>query len=333
MSAPAARPPVADGRPALNWLGVLQSQPVVPLVGLLLVLVILLQLVRPGIVSPSWISTTILFATPLAILAAAQTLVMLTGGIDLSVASVASMAAYVTATQSSRQGDLVAILLGLGAALLVGLANGIGVGIFAVHPLIMTLGMGLVVVGFLTVYQVLAIASAAAVPAPLAMLFSGTAFGFFPNSLFFFLPLAALILFALRRTGYGRLLYAIGDNPTAARLSGVRAWQVLLVVYVISGFLAGLAGLALSGVAQSATIALADVYLLPSVAAVVIGGTSIYGGRGGYGGSIVGALILTVLVTLLTVLEAPQPVRQILYGVIILAVAAAYARASGEGNG
>lgn len=332
MSA-SARPPVGGDRPILEQVRSLRNQPIVPLVGLLLVLVVLLQFVRPGIVSPSWISTTILFATPLAILAAAQTLVMLTGGIDLSVASVASMAAYVTATQSSRQGDLVAILLGLGAALLVGLANGIGVGIFAVHPLIMTLGMGLVVVGFLTVYQVLAIASAAAVPAPLATLFSGTAFGFFPNSLFLFIPLAAVILFALRRTGYGRLLYAIGDNPTAARLSGVRAWQVLLVVYVISGVLAGLAGLALSGVAQSATIALADVYLLPSVAAVVIGGTSIYGGRGGYGGSIVGALILTVLVTLLTVLEAPQPVRQILYGVIILGVAAAYARASGEGNG
>jgi ribose transport system permease protein len=325
--------PEPGGRSTVDRLAVLRSQPVVPLLGLLVLLVLLLQLVRPGIVSPSWISTTILFATPLAILAAAQTLVMLTGGIDLSVASVASMAAYVTATQSSRQGDLVAILLGLGAAVLVGLANGVGVGIFQVHPLIMTLGMGLVVVGFLTVYQVLAIASAAAVPAPLAALFSGTSFGFFPNSLFLFLPLAAFILFALRRTGYGRLLYAIGDNPTAARLSGVRAWQVLLVVYIISGFLAGLAGLALSGVAQSATIALAEVYLLPSVAAVVIGGTSIYGGRGGYGGSIVGALILTVLVTLLTVLEAPQPVRQILYGLIILAVAAAYARVAGEGNG
>lgn len=326
------RPPTG-GRSLVDRLAILRSQPVIPLLVLLVGLVVLLQLVRPGIVSPSWISTTILFATPLAILAAAQTLVMLTGGIDLSVASVASMAAYVAATQSSRQGDVVAILLGLGAAVVVGLANGVGVGIFQVHPLIMTLGMGLVVVGFLTVYQVLAIASAAAVPGPLATLFSGTSFGFFPNSLFLFLPLAALILFALRRTGYGRLLYAIGDNPTAARLSGVRAWQVLLVVYVISGFLAGLAGLALSGVAQSATIALAEVYLLPSVAAVVIGGTSIYGGRGGYGGSIVGALILTVLVTLLTVLEAPQPVRQILYGLIILAVAAAYARVSGEGNG
>lgn len=326
------RPPTG-GRSLVDRLAILRNQPVIPLLVLLVGLVVLLQLVRPGIVSPSWISTTILFATPLAILAAAQTLVMLTGGIDLSVASVASMAAYVAATQSSRQGDVVAILLGLGAAVVVGLANGVGVGIFQVHPLIMTLGMGLVVVGFLTVYQVLAIASAAAVPGPLATLFSGTSFGFFPNSLFLFLPLAALILFALRRTGYGRLLFAIGDNPTAARLSGVRAWQVLLVVYVISGFLAGLAGLALSGVAQSATIALAEVYLLPSVAAVVIGGTSIYGGRGGYGGSIVGALILTVLVTLLTVLEAPQPVRQILYGLIILAVAAAYARVSGEGNG
>jgi ribose transport system permease protein len=145
-----------------------------------------------------------------------------------------------------------------------------------------------------------------------------------------FVPLALVILFGLRRTGYGRLLYAIGDNPIAARLSGARAWQVLIVLYVISAVMAAIAGFLISGITNTASVSLADSYLLPSVAAAVIGGTSIFGGRGGYGGTIVGALILTVLTALLNVLGLPEPVRQILFGALIVAVAAAYTRVTGE---
>jgi len=315
---------------AAAWRRRLRDEPVIPLVMLLAALILLLQVVQPGIVKAEWVSTTIKFATPLAILAACQTLVMLTGGIDLSVASMASLAGYVAASQSPSFGDPAGIAMALGAATFVGLINGVGIGLLRVQPLIMTLGMGLVVAGFLTVYQVLVVSSGAAVPEVIGVVFGGTTFGVIPNSLFVFLPLATLILYGLRRFGYGRLLYAVGDNQTAARLAGVRIGAVLLVVYVISGLLAGIAGLALSGVSRAATIALADPYLLPSVAAVVIGGTSIFGGRGGYLGSIVGALILTVLVSLMTVLQAPQEVRQIVYGTIILVVAAAYTRVTSE---
>ena len=90
--------------------------------------------------------------------------------------------------------------------------------------------------------------------------------------------------------------------------------------------LAALAGLVLVGSTNAADLSLAEVYLLPSVAAVIIGGTSIFGGRGGYAGSIVGAIILTVLTSLLTLLDVPEPMKQILYGAIILVLAAAYAR-------
>ena len=134
----------------------------------------------------------------------------------------------------------------------------------------------------------------------------------------------------LRRTGYGRLLYAIGDNPVAARLSGARAWQVLIVLYVISALLAAIAGFLLAGLTNIASVTLADSYVLPSVAAAVIGGTSIMGGRGGFGGTIVGALILTVLTSLLSALGFPRPSRQILFGSIIVAVAAAYTRVTAE---
>jgi ribose transport system permease protein len=94
--------------------------------------------------------------------------------------------------------------------------------------------------------------------------------------------------------------------------------------------MAAIAGFLISGITNTASVSLADSYLLPSVAAAVIGGTSIFGGRGGYGGTIVGALILTVLTALLNVLGLPEPVRQILFGALIVAVAAAYTRVTGE---
>ena len=126
------------------------------------------------------------------------------------------------------------------------------------------------------------------------------------------------------------MLYAIGDNPIAARLAGARAWQVLIVLYVISAGLAGIAGFLISGLTNVASVSLADSYVLPSVAAAVIGGTSIFGGRGGFGGTIVGALILRVIATLLNSLGYPEAVRQVLFGAIIVVVAAAYTRVTAE---
>jgi ribose transport system permease protein len=309
---------------------IFRDRPIIPLLVLLAVLIGSLQLVQPGMLTSAWASSTIRFAVPLAILAACQTMAMLTGGIDLSVSTVASMSAYIVFTQTPGQGPWIAVAIALVAALCVGLVNGIGVGVFRVHPLVMTIGMSLVVLGLITVYQRIMVASGSRIPAEVAWLGSGTSFGFFPNSLFLFIPLAAVLLFILRRTGFGRLLYALGDNEAAARLSGVRVWQVLVALYVLVGLLAGIAGVVYGGLTNTATATLADGLLLPSVAAAVIGGTSIFGGRGGYAGSIVGALILTVLTTLLTVLQMPEPVRVILFGAIILVVASAYTRITAD---
>jgi ribose transport system permease protein len=304
----------------------MRDRPLVPLFLLLAALVVVLQIAQPGIVTAGWVSGTLRFAIPLAIIAACQTLTMLTGGIDLSVAVVASMSAYVMATTVSDVGWAAALVVALVPAAVVGLVNGIGVGIFRVHPLIMTISMSLVVSGAVNVYQGANITGGTRVPPEITWLGGQSLFGFLPNSLLLFVPLAALILFGLRRSGYGRLLYAVGDNEMAARLAGVRVSSVLVVLYLVSGILAGVAGLLYAGVIGSATARLVDPYLLPSVAAVVIGGTSIFGGRGGYAGTIVGALILTVLTTLLNVLGMPEATRQILFGAIILAVAAVYTR-------
>lgn len=312
------------------WRRVVREQPLIPLVFLLVGLVVLLELAKSGTVNGNWLATTLRNAIPLAILAACQTLAMLTGGIDLSVGAIASMAAYLVGTLSASQGPVVAILLALVACAVAGLVNGVGIGVFKVHPLIMTLGMSLVVLGLMSVYQLAMVQQGVHIVEVLRSVGSGISFGFVPNSLIVFVPIAVLIVVGLRRTGYGRLLFAIGDNPIAARLAGARVWQVHVALYMLSGILAAIAGMLISGLNNTATVSLVEQSVLPSVAAAVIGGTSIMGGRGGYAGTIVGALILTVVTTLLTVLDMPEAIRQVLFGVIIVGVAAAYTRVSGD---
>jgi ribose transport system permease protein len=255
---------------------------------------------------------------------------MLTGGIDLSVGYVASMSGFVVATWVNQPGGWVAGLgVAMGAAALVGLVNGIGVGIFRVHPLIVTLGMGLVVLGFANVWQLQTVQTGSGVPVEIRTVGVGLTADIIPNNLIVFVPIAIAIILLLRRTGYGRVLYAIGDNPVAARLSGVRSWQVVVVLYVISALLAAVAGLLQTGLSNAASVTLVTPYVLPSVAAAVIGGTSILGGRGGYSGTIIGALILTVLTGFLSIV-LPEPWRQVVLGSIVVLVAAAYSRVTAE---
>ena len=303
----------------------LRDNPLIPLILLLLVLVAILEIRQPGIVNERWVGNTIKFAIPLAMLAACQTLTMYTGGIDLSASVVATIVAFVMATQVPVIGVVPGILLAMVPAVLIGLLNGFGVGICGVHPLIMTLGTGLIGTGFLQVYQRTVIASGSVVPESLQWLGTGRTFGA-PNALVLFIPFAIAILVIQNRTGFGRLLYALGSNEKAARLSGVRSWQVYLALYTLSGLIAGVTGLLYVGLIKAPSLSLVEPLMLPSVAAAVIGGTSIFGGRGSYSGTIIGALILTVLGTMLTLLQMPEGGRRILFGAIILALTAIYLR-------
>jgi ribose transport system permease protein len=315
---------------AAEWRRLFRDRPMIPLLVLLAFLVVASDIVRPGVVGPDWVGIILRAAVPLAILSACQSLTMLTGGIDLSVGAVASMAGFVVASLVSGPGTGIGIAAALLAAALAGLVTGVGVGVFRVHPLIMTLGMSLVVLGLANYWQIQTVQTSAGVPPGIRSLGSDAVAGVLPFSLVVFVPVAAVILFGLRRTGYGRLLYAIGDNAVAARLSGARAWQVLIVLYVISALLAAIAGFLYSGYTNVASVSLVETAVLPSVAAAVIGGTSLMGGRGGYGGTVVGALILTVIGTLLESLGYPEAVRQILFGAVIVLVAAAYTRVTAE---
>jgi ribose transport system permease protein len=321
---------LSPATPLARLARLMRDWPVIPLILLLFALVAALEIMQPGILNPRWVANTVKFAIPLAMLAACQTITMYTGGIDLSAASVATIAGFVVATQQPILGPVAAILVALVPAVLLGLLNGVGIAFFRVHPLIMTLGTGLIGIGCLQVYQRGVIATGSVVPPVLEWLGTGRTWGL-PNALLLFVPFAALILFAQSRTGFGRLLYAIGANERAARLSGLRSWRILLALYVLSALIAGLTGLLYVGLIRAPSLSLVEPLLLPSVAAAVIGGTSIFGGRGSYAGTIVGALILTVLGTMLTLLQIPEGGRRILFGAIILAVTALYLRLTDQG--
>jgi ribose transport system permease protein len=271
------------------------------------------------------VSTTFLYAAILGLIAAGQTLVMLTGGVDLSVATTATASAFMVSSFGA-DGTAIAIGIALLIGLAIGLVNGIGVAIFRVNPLIMTLGVSTITVGGLTIYSQKRFV--ANVPEFVVTLGSGRFLTYIPYNLLIWAPIAALIILGLRYSGVGRMIYAVGDNPVACRLAGVRVWQVQLTVYALCGLLSGLAGVLLVGFNNAADLGIASPFLLPSVAAVVIGGTSIFGGVGGYAGTILGALILTVLDSLLVIVDASQALRQIIYGLIILGLAAIYARAT-----
>jgi len=326
MSAPgdaaAARPPAGLGA-VLPWL---QRNTIVVLVLLLLAFIGCVEAVKPGTVNTIWLSNTLLFAAPLGVLAAGQTLVMLTGGIDLSVVSVATGSAFLMTTTTLRFGEGWAVGVGLALGVIVGLINGVGIAVLRVQPLVMTLGTGLMTQGIIIVYSQRILSTRSLVPEFVHQLGSARIAGLLPVDLLLWVPIAAATIFVLARTGFGRLLYAVGDNRVACLLAGVRVWQVLLAGYMTCGLLAAIAGIVLVGNTNSADLGLADTYLLPSIASVIIGGTSIFGGRGGYAGSIIGALILTVLNGLLTLLDSPEPIKQILYGGIIFLLAAAYTR-------
>jgi ribose transport system permease protein len=309
----------------------LVDNPVIVLVGVLVLLFVLTDLVNrheAGEPFVTWnqLSTTFLVAAPLGMIAAGQTLVMLTGGVDLSVAFTATAAAFATSWQGGN-GTVEGIIAGLAVGVGIGLANGIGVGIFRVNPLIMTLGTSSVTFGLLSIYAGRSFEKV--VPRLVAALGSDRFFDYLPANLIFWAAIAALLILGLRYTGYGRMLYAVGDNEVAARLAGVRIWQVLVVAYALCGLFSAFGGLLLVGFTSNPDLGLATPYLLQSVAAVVIGGTSIFGGWGSYSGTIVGVLILTVLGSLLTLLNADEWQRQVIYGAIIIVLTAIYARVSG----
>ena len=218
---------------------------------------------------------------------------------------------------------LIALAIGLG----IGLVNGIGVALFRVNALIMTLGISTITLGLLTVQAQKQFTSL--VPSFVVTLGSGRFLTYIPYDLLVWAPVSALIILGLRysRDRAHDLRGRRQPGGVAARRRAHVAGAALRL-RDLRHALGAAPGILLVGFNNAADLGIGAPFLLPSVAAVVIGGTSIFGGLGGYAGTILGALILTVLDSLLTILNATQAVRQIIYGLIVLALAAIYARAT-----
>lgn len=282
-----------------------------------IVLLVIGEFVRSGFASAGNIGSMLLLATFTAILACGQGVVILVGGFDLSVDWGMTMGGvFLTAEAqglNSRGAWAVPVVLAAGAAL--GLANGIGVALFDIAPIVMTLATGVVVQGLVTT----AIAGTPTGSAPpFLVALTNDSWGWLPWIVVFLICFTVLATLFLRGTRIGRNLHVIGYNRNVARLSGIPVRRTLILAYVFSGVCSALAGMLAAGYTTTAELTTGDSYLLPSIAAVVIGGASVLGGKAHYPATVGGAIFLSILSTILAIANLSDAVRTILTGVVIL---------------
>jgi ribose transport system permease protein len=273
-----------------------------------------------ALLSPTYLILQLKVASFLGIVAAGMMVVVLLGHIDLSVPW--TMAA--SAMLAAAIGGPFAMPIGLGVGLAIGLFNGIGVAYLRVPSMIFTLGVNVMLRGFMVMLT--GGFSPSSVPSD-AMLWlaKGDVLGI-PNPVIVWILVSLAVSFMLRRTPLGRYIYAIGNREAAVYLSGVNTRLVTVASFAICSTLAALAGLLLAGYSSKAFQAMGDPYLLPSIAAVVIGGTNILGGQGRYLGTVVGAILITLLSSVLSVMQMPEAGRQVIYGAVIIGMLLVYGR-------
>jgi ribose transport system permease protein len=289
--------------------------------------------VHPGFASFASVTSILLVASFVGLVAAGQCFVILVGGIDLSVPWVLNAAAILLATASLGEDSraLYAIAVTLGAGALAGLTNGVFIVWFGVPAVVMTLAMNGIVEGLaLGLSGGLTCGACASYAPPIvAAAVHGVWLGV-PTALWLWLAVVAIVTFVLGFTRFGRATYAIGNNARAAFLAGVNVNLTTVSLYVLSGFFSALAGILLVGFGGQASLGMGDPYLFQSIAAVVIGGVSILGGRGQYLGTAAGAVSLTALLSVLLALNMPEYGRSIVYGIVILALLLLYGREEAE---
>jgi ribose transport system permease protein len=264
----------------------------------------------------------------LGIVAAGQTVVILCGSLDLSVAYVISLSSLVAAeVMAGEEANLVpGILAVLALGVVIGLGNGLIVTKLRVNAFIATLGTALIIKGFMDDrYD----GPAGAIPESFESL-GYTRFGVIPASVFLLAGVAAAIYFLLRWTRFGFRVYAVGGDEEVSRLSGVRTHRTIIGAHVVCSVCAALTGLFLASRLGSGTptVGVDGGYDLESIAAVVLGGTALAGGRGGVLGTLGGVLILAVLDNTFNQLEVNAFLKDVVRGVIIIAAVAVYARGS-----
>jgi ribose transport system permease protein len=283
----------------------------------MVVLLLLTSLFSPGFLALGHLRSIAVLAAFVGIVAVGQTFVIIGGGIDLSLPWVLNCAAVLATLLSGGQDApliwVIPLLLAAGA--LIGTINGLGVALFGVPPIIMTLAVNVILQGGILVYT----GGAPPGMAPKAIQFLAVGrIASIPVVLFVWAGLATVATLLLSKTAFGRYLYALGTSASVAEFSGVPTLLTSVAAYTISGFTAALAGILLTGYTGQAYLGMGDPFLFTSIAAVAIGGASILGGSGHYVGTIAGAFVLTILTGLLPALNLSNGALLIVYGLVIL---------------
>jgi ribose transport system permease protein len=272
------------------------------------------------LLSPPYLLQQLQVGAFLGVVAAGMMLVILLGHIDLSVPwTIAAAAMMATAVG----GDL-AIPTGLAVGLAVGLINGIGVAYLRVPSMIFTLGVNAVVQGLMVAHTGGFAPQTTATPL-MQWLAVGRVAGL-PVSLLVWAVVSVGMVVLLQRTTIGREIYAIGNREAAAYLSGVRTRRTIVVAFVLCALSAAIAGVLLAGYSTKAYQGMGNAYLLPAIAAVVIGGADILGGRGRYLGTLVGVVLIVLLNSVLSIMQMPEAGRQVIYGGVIIGMLLVYGR-------
>ncbi|WP_048648212.1 ABC transporter permease [Nitratireductor soli] len=307
------------------------KNPLAVALALIVALLLLGNALSPGFASGQQILRLLIVAALLGIVAAGQNLVILGGreGIDLSVGGVVSLSAIVAgnAMNGMDGGIPLAILACIATGALFGLLNGLGVTLLRIPPLVMTLGMLGVLQGLLVVVRQ-GIPSGRAAPALSEFVTRPFLFGL-PGILWLWVAIGLLMAFILSRTVFGHRIYAIGSNEQAAFMAGVPVRRMRVLLFMLSGVFSAIAGLCLLGYSGSSFANVGEQYMLPSIIAVVLGGTPLAGGKGGYTGTMAGAVLLVILQSILTTINIEESGRQMVFGATLLVLMLFYGRGRG----
>lgn len=271
----------------------------------------------PGFARLSHIRTVFLESALIGIVALGQTLVVITGGIDLSVAWMMTIGAYMVSNlvNSSNANLVWGIPLMLVVTFGLGAINGFCISCLRVPAIVMTLGMNIILQGALVALTQGSPGQSA--PPLLLTLGQKNLLGIL-YLVIIWIIMTVVVMLALFKMKYGRKLFAIGNNATVAKYSGIRVDNTIILSYAISGMTAGIAGALLAGKVGSCYLAMGDTYQFQSIAAVAIGGTSMLGGKGNYLGTVAGSLTITILLGILVALNLPFGVQTMAYGLIVL---------------
>lgn len=266
----------------------------------------------------------------LGIIAAGQTLVIISGseGIDLSAGSVVTLTAILTyvIVNGANEKVLLGLLAAIAVGVLIGFLNGVGITFLKISPFVMTLGMSGVVTGAIIVLTHGSVTGKVA-PIMTRLIARPIAPGIpIPNAIIIWMIFGILMWILLERITFGRNLFAIGVNRVTARLSGVDVTGMNLLTYSLAGALAGFGGFLLVGNTGVVHLQLGQPFLFPSIAAVAVGGTLLSGGKGSYWGTMAGAIVLTLITSLLTTMQMPDSVRRMVLGATLLILISIYGR-------